>query len=361
MTDANVDSAPAEARWDAAVELVLERQNGLNWCWAAVAKGIVEHYDGPIKKQCQYATTFLGLKKTCCRVGPLRTRCDAPRDVDGVLQHFGMYAAPPYRRPVSLDMLRRELERDRPVIALINFPSSVHALVITAVDLTNRRLRISDPAFEPRCASIDLATFSRAYRENGRWFYTVLTKPPAQSAPRPRISLLRDRFPHQEPEPVSIPFPIGGPLEIDLYEADPYRLADGTGLQTAERFARKTIRLDVGESDDASRWLERELAPMRVEIEPRVERGFEPRIVRCFAYKLEALWFADPRDPSHRHDHYIAVPPVPYYLEAGREYTHAELRDALIEISPVCLRAIEENQRWIDRLDRETVYQRDES
>jgi hypothetical protein len=51
---------------------------------------------------------------------------------------------------------------------------------------------------------------------------------------------------------------------------------------------------------------------------------------------------------------------VPYYLEEGREYSPAELRDALIEISPCVLQSIEINKRWIERLDRETAYQDDE-
>ena len=48
-----------ELHWDASIDFALERQIGRHWCWAAVAKGIVEHYGGPRRHQCQYATQFL--------------------------------------------------------------------------------------------------------------------------------------------------------------------------------------------------------------------------------------------------------------------------------------------------------------
>jgi len=72
--------------------------------------------------------------------------------------------------------------------------------------------------------------------------------------------------------------------------------------------------------------------------------------VRCFAYKLEALWFTDPSDTSHRTDHYVPVPPVPYYLEEGREYSGAELREVLVEASRIALPAIDADRRFIERL-----------
>ena len=46
---------------------------------------------------------------------------DVAHDVDSVLHHFGVYAPPPYRRAIGLQTLRRELERDRPVVALMRF------------------------------------------------------------------------------------------------------------------------------------------------------------------------------------------------------------------------------------------------
>jgi hypothetical protein len=347
-------AAPYERRWDASVELELERQIGLNWCWAAVAKGIVEHYGGPKRKQCQYATKFLQQRKTCCGTGRPPSRCDAPFDVDTVLAHHGMYAAPPFRCPVGLVALRKELERDRPVIALVRFPTSVHALVITAVDVAGRRIAFSDPWLDPRRTEMDADAFARAYETTGRWFYTILTRPHASAEPRSTISLLRDRIPRSESSPV--PRRSSEPLDIDVYDADPYRLADGSGLQTAERVARGTFRLDVA-GGDASLRLDRTLTAMSEDIEARLERGFEARIVRCFAYKFEALWFTDPSDTSHRTDHYIPVPPVPYYLEEGQEYGAPELRELLVEASRICVPAIEVDRRFIERLDQETAFQ----
>jgi hypothetical protein len=344
-----------ERRWDASVDLELERQNGRNWCWAAVAKGIVEYYGGPRLKQCQYATQFLRQKKTCCRSGPPRPPCDQPSDVDSVLMHYGMYAAPPFHRPVGLQTLYRELERDRPVIALMQYPTDAHAVVITAVDVGGGLLRCSDPAPRRGVRVIDVDLFKQGYEVDARWFYTILTRP--ASALRSKVSLLHDRMRQSDEELVPMRAPLGETLEIDLYELDPYRLADGTGLQTPEYNQRAAITFGAVRYDGWGR-IQEDLTEMRAEIEARIARGFEVRIVRCHAYKLEALWFTDPTDPSHRADHYLLFGSL-YDLE-DKEYSPAELRDAMIKIAPIGLAAVEHSRKWIERLDRETAYQNDD-
>jgi Papain-like cysteine protease AvrRpt2 len=352
------DAGIPEPRWDASVELELERQIGLNWCWAAVAKGIVDHYGGPTKKQCQYAMKFLGQKKGCCRVGRPRSTCDLPFAVDTVLAHYGVYAMP-LHRPVALDTLRRELERDRPVVALIQYPDSRHALAITAVDVTNQVVGISDPAQNPRRRPITADVLRSSYYDEGRWCYTIFTRPQADARRRSIVSFLHDRVVRCE-QPSFMPVSHGNRMEIPLYHADPYRLAEGNGLQTATRFKSREFRLDAFDTNRGELMLDEKVTAMRDEIEARLERGFEVRIVRCFAYKFEALWFTDPADISHRTDHYLPIPPVPYYLKEGREYRPAELRRALMKISPVVLRGIEADEKWLERLDRETAHQVDD-
>ena len=355
MIDAQRDDAVYEPRWDASVELELERQIGLNWCWVAVAKGIVEHYGGPKRKQCRYATKFLQQRTTCCRGNERTPRCDAAFDVDTVLAHYGVYAAPPLARAVPLAALRHELERDRPVVALVRFPKTVHALAITAVDVANRRIGFCDPWLDPKRAEMDADTFERAYDGNGRWFYTIRTRPRSGAA-RTTISLLRDRFAQPDREVLRMPRRGSEPLELDTYEADADALALGTGLHAAERTARRVVRLSTF-GGDASLRLDRALTAMRADIEARVDRGFEARIVRCFAIKFEALWFIDPSSTSRRTDHYLPLPPVPYYLEEGQEYGAAELRDILMTAARICLPSIETNRTFVERLDRETAYQ----
>jgi len=362
MIDLHRDDGELRARrWDASVDLELERQIGLNWCWAAVAKGIVDHYGGPKQKQCQYATKFLQQRRSCCRGRVVELRCDAAHDVDSVLMDYGVYASPPFHRPVSLDALRRELERDRPVVALIGFPTTVHAVAITAVDVANRRIGICDPWFSPKRKELCADEFERAYDERGRWFYTILTRPRPGAPRRAKVSLLRDRMPLRDQQSAHMPHRTSEPLEIDMYEADPYRLAHGDGLQTAELFLRDVFRLDVADDhDDASLRLDVELTAMREDIEARLERGFEVRIVRCFAIKFEALWFTDPSDIAHRTDHYIPIPRVPYYLEEGREYSAAEMRDALVKAAELCMPSIETNRRFVERLAREAAFHPDD-
>lgn len=355
------DDARYEPRWDASVELALERQIGLNWCWAAVAKGIVDHYGGPKQKQCQYATKFLQQHRSCCRGKVVELRCDAAHDVDSVLIDYGVYASPPFHRPVSLETLRRELERDRPVVALIEFASTAHAVVITAVDVANRFVGVCDPWWNPDRKTLRADELSRGYETNGRWFYTILTRPRPGAPHRAKISLLRDRMLHDDRRLTPMSRQRSEPLEIGLYQADPYQLALGNGLQSAEQFARDTFRLDLfDDGDEASLRLDIELTRLREDIEARLERGFELRIVRCFAIKFEALWFTDPGDPSHRTDHYIPIPRVPYYLEEGREYGAAELRDILAKAAETCMPSIETNRAFIERLAREAAFHVDD-
>jgi hypothetical protein len=349
------DDVPApEPQWDASIDLELEVQNGQYLCWAAVAKGIVEHYGGPKRKQCQYATQFLRQKRTCCRDGKPAPRCDRPMDVDSVLMHYGMYAAPPFHRPIGLQTLHRELERDRPVVALLQYPTSAHAVVITAVNVKSGFLRCSDPRpVGDGIRVFDIDSLKRGDDRIGRWFYTILTCPSAVL--RSKVSLLRDRMPQPEEEFVPARRPLGEPLEIDVYQLNPYRLADGTGLQTPEFSQRYSFQPNSARTDG---WgvLDDELMPMREEIEARLARGFEVRIVLCFAFNLQALWFTDPADPSHRADHYLPFGRL-FYLEEGKEYSPSELRDAVMKNAPIALAAIEHNRAWIERLDRETAYQ----
>jgi hypothetical protein len=325
-------------------------------------KGIVDHYGGPRRHQCQYATTFLGQRKSCCRKS-VPERCDREHDVDSVLARYGNYALP-HRRPVRLETICRELERDRPVVALVRFPTLNHAVVITAVDVARGRLGVCDPKTGSwrRELTVDELTF--AYDESARWFYTIITRPPPDAQPRATVSLLHGPMRQLEFHASHEPMPRGSsePLQIDvdMYEADIYRLAEGTGLSTATRDKRRTVRLDVYGGNDAARDIDRELTKLRDEIWARLERGFEVRYLRCFAVKLTALWFTDPNDPSRRTDHYIPVPPLYSRFDEIREYSAAETRKIFIRVAKYCIPSIEIQRKWIERLDRETANQPDD-
>ena len=351
---------PDEPRWDASLDFALERQNGLNWCWAAVAKGIVDYYGGSPRKQCEYATTFLRQEKSCCGRSVPPPRCDVAHDVDTVLAQCDVLASP-LHRPVKLETLRRELERDRPVVALFRFPSAVHAVVICAVGVAEDRIGFCDPWFGPALAHLDASTFAKAYAGRGAWFYTVLTRPPHGAERRATVSLLRDRLPRRDADHRPRSKERSKPVEIDLYELDALRLANGAGLLSAERVARESFALNLlHDGGDASLRLQRELTALREEIDARLETGFDVRIVRCFALKLEALWFTDPSDTDHRRDHYVAIPRVPYYLEAGREYGVGDMTSALVHAARTCVSSIEANAAFVERAADEAAYAPDD-
>jgi hypothetical protein len=342
---------PPERAWDTALDVQLERQNGLNWCWAAVTKGIVEYYGGPILEQCEYATRFLRQTISCCGA-ETEARCDAPFPVDEALAAYGHFAPPPYRRPIGLSALRRELERDRPIVALMSFPRSFHAVAITAVHLAERRIGFCDPLLGAGRSDLDAETFATAYGCGGRWAYTMLTRP-ASTAPRGAVSFLRERL----PEPLRR-VPQGGsrPMDIPFYEADLAALADGTGLQTAARHPDRSVALFADDRAGAS-FVELGIAALRDEIEARLEVGYEVRLVQCFAVKLTVLWFVRPGESSRRSDHYLVLPPAPYYLESGREYGAPELAASLAAPARIAVRSQEATAAFLARLDRETALQ----
>ena len=341
--------------WDASVDLVLERQIGLNWCWAATAKGIVDYYGGPVLPQCRYATHFLHQTEGCCDGNEQSARCDAAHDIDSVLRHFGVFAPPPFRRSVHLMTLRRELERDRPVIALMQFrDGTVHALAITALDAAGQIVRYSDPWYGPQPDSRAVHDFTNNYEGGGRWTYTILTRP-QHSQPDAAISFLQDRFKDEQRRLSHHARQTSAAVNLDVYVIGPGPLAAGEDPQNAERLPECTVSLDSAPSDDASR-LERVLLGMRDDIDARRARGFNVRVLRVPSVMLTALWFVREDGRACADTHYVPVEPAPYFFQAGQEYTLREFRELLVEPARRALRSNEINRKFIERLDRETEH-----
>lgn len=341
--------------WDAALDFVLERQIGLKWCWAATAKGIVDYYGGPQLPQCRYATYFLHQTESCCDGNERSARCDSAHEVDGVLRHFGVYAPPPFHRPVQLATLRRELDRDRPVVALMRFPdATVHALAITAVDVAGRMIGYSDPWYGPHTKSLGAHDFTNRYEAGGRWIYTILTRPP-RSQPDAAISFLYDRFGDDEKRSSHHARRTESALNLDVYFIGPAPLAAGEDPQTAECLPEFSLSVDPVPGDEPSR-LQRELHTMRDDIDARLARGFGVRMLRVPSLMLTALWFVREGAPAGGDAHFVPVAPAPYFLEAGQEYSHHELREILLEPARRALRSNQIDREFIARLDRETEH-----
>lgn len=345
-----------ERVWDAALDLELERQIGLKWCWAATAKGIVDYYGGPRLPQCGYATRFLHQMESCCEGNERSARCDVAHEVDGVLRHFGVYAPPPFRRAVQLATLRRELDRDRPVVALMRFPDgTVHALAITAVDVAGELIGYSDPWYGPHTRSLGAHDFTNHYEVGGRWIYTILTRPP-RSQPDAAVSFLYDRFGEDEKRLSHHAPRTSSALNLDVYFIGPAPLAAGEDPQAAECLPEFSFSLDPAPGDEPSR-LQRELGTMRGDIEARRARGFGVRVLRVPSLMLTALWFVREDAAAGGEAHFVPVAPAPHFLEAGQEYTVRELREALVEPARRAVRSNEIDRAFIARLDRETEHQ----
>ncbi|MBV8748352.1 MAG: hypothetical protein JO103_01425, partial [Candidatus Eremiobacteraeota bacterium] len=272
----------------------------MNWCWAAVAKAIVDHYGGPTHTQCEYATRFLEQHETCCNGNERTNRCDVPHDVDSVLAAHGVYAAPAFRRPIRLETILRELQRDRPIVALMAFADVVHAVVITAVDVTEGVIGFADPSFGSPRFECEANDFAIARDEDRYWVHTILTRPNARFQ-RVHISYMHERITRHEKEYSRDAQRITDPLELNAYEAHPSELIAGEGLRNPEFLRRRTYRLDADWNDPSAGLFERALTPMRDEIESRIAVGYEVRVLTCHPIHLRALWFTRPTDdPPHR-------------------------------------------------------------
>jgi hypothetical protein len=344
-----------DAQWDAALDLELERQAAPRWCWAATAKGVVDYYGGPRLAQCRYATFFLAQTDSCCDGAERSERCNVAHDVDSVLRHFGVYAPPPFRRAVGLPALRRELERDRPVVALMQFPDgTVHALAITAVDVAGERIGFSDPWFGPRRAELPAHMFAHEYEAGGCWIYTIFTRPPRVPRDVP-VSFLRDRFARDDRQLSEDARRTSMLLELEIFVIGPAPLAAGAGPQAAERVAHGSFRLEPVALDERPARLESVLRSMRDEIDQRRARGFDVRLLHVPSLLLQSLWFvrADGR-ASDADAHFLPIEPVPEFVEAGQEYTLRQFRDLLVEPARRSLRSNEIDRATIERLDRET-------
>ena len=353
--DPHVDVAAADdAEWDVALDVHVERQNGLRWCWAAVAKGIVEYYGGPRRRQCEYATEFLRQTRSCCG-DEGSPRCDVEYPVDAVLRRHGMDAPPAFARPVSLQTLRRELERDRPVVALISYPHTFHAVVISGVSVRDARIRFNDPDDHRRCASLSAHTFATAYAEGAAWAYTLFTRPGRFRTGKRNVSFLHEPLPDGGAPRAEIPGPDRFPMKVAYYSLDVRRLAAGDGIESAQvdPYRASTLFTDDPRNDS---WFERGLEALRNDVIERVDAGYTVRLVQCMNVLLTALWFVWAGDPARRRgDHYLIIPPAPYYLEEGREYTAAELSDAVRKPANIALRSLPVFEEMKARLEREAV------
>jgi hypothetical protein len=155
--------------WTLLTTCVMEEQLTMNWCWAAVAQAVEDHY-GPRLSQCQVAGDFYD--RDCChgdngcnRLEALMVVLDDRKRLAGVNAQIG------FKEVVA------QIDAKRPICCFINRPPLNHFVVINGYHKARKAVAIidPDPALDHDPQELDFTAFKVGYG-NGTWDNTYFTK-----------------------------------------------------------------------------------------------------------------------------------------------------------------------------------------
>lgn len=100
----------------------MQEQRGINWCWAAVAVSLQNHLNTGNKTQCELAAEQINHNDhDCCAVEPISETCDLQSSLELALERVGVKVVPESR---ALDAVEATdlIKSNRPFALLIEFP-----------------------------------------------------------------------------------------------------------------------------------------------------------------------------------------------------------------------------------------------
>jgi hypothetical protein len=155
----------------------IQRQQGDNWCWAAVTASVSYFYDnGTAWTQCTIACTRLN-KNDCC---PPRNGnpCDVQNRLDLALQITGNFIDPLLDYPLRFADVQQQIDSRKVVGARIQWANGFgHFVALHGYNDTTaiNYLYVADPIFGKNIVNFD--TFIRNYQQSGSsWTHSYLTK-----------------------------------------------------------------------------------------------------------------------------------------------------------------------------------------
>jgi len=170
-----LDVAPESLEAGSPLAFTVPDQEKSEWCWAAVGSGVRAFYEKQqLQRPCEIANEFVG--GDCC-ANP--DSCNVAQSLAAVLKDMGYRTIPP-KEQVEFDVIKSEIDADRPVCCFIDFGTEIgHFVALTAYDQDLRQVGVIDPApgeahDDPRM--IPFASFRIDYN-GGRWRETYLTQP----------------------------------------------------------------------------------------------------------------------------------------------------------------------------------------
>ncbi len=146
----------------------LQKQEQFFWCWAALTKALLEHFDYPEKlSQTDIVQKFKGKV------------VDEPALIHEVMASYGLLKEGiPY--PVNFEKLQSGLE-DGPIILVIQHYGMGGAHLVALVDIKPHRvLELHDPQ-EAEVHLIGFEEFAQDYKKKGTWANTIFSQHPAVS------------------------------------------------------------------------------------------------------------------------------------------------------------------------------------
>lgn len=160
-----------------------QKQQQTNWCWAAVTASLCVFYSR-FTTQCLVVGRFFQGKnsRSCCEA-PGDSACNQVQLTELALTSFKLLKEP-IDAPISFTRVRGQIDLGRPVSCSIRWPSGGgHAVIIDGYIQGSAEegdfVSVQDPGLSADAVCMIYSAFRSAYRGNGAWKLTCLTKPPA--------------------------------------------------------------------------------------------------------------------------------------------------------------------------------------
>lgn len=158
------------------LKVSVPQQEGIDWCWAAVARGLEYAYEGSAECQCEIASRVLGTE--CCPPGD-DDCCDTPQDLPCALGRHADGGPSGIKAMKSAQFVKDQIDKGYPIAVRIEWSESGlgHFVVISGYfELFGFfYVYVCDP--EGGLRSIwRLSRFITAYDNHGVWDLTFRTK-----------------------------------------------------------------------------------------------------------------------------------------------------------------------------------------
>lgn len=132
-------------------DFFMERQKQTNWCWAAVGLAVNRFYEKPSMTQCGLAQMTLQPASVDCCQSPGNSLCNVNRRISAVLAVIGVARlTDPVQpqSPVGMDIIQRDIGRNRPIICAMSGGGTNHFVVVVAWALLSGAFYVfvDDPA-----------------------------------------------------------------------------------------------------------------------------------------------------------------------------------------------------------------------